>query len=76
MKEKGIKQIFSIASNPQSNSIVERFNGSFKRWLKKMGMLNDDIDQREVNQIVNNYNHNETMRCLLVKLAEPVNGSF
>ena len=57
MKNQEIRQIYSIASNPQSNSVVERFNGSFKRWLRKMGMLSDDIDQKTVNKIVNNYNN-------------------
>ena len=57
MEKQEIRQIFSIASNPQSNSVVERFNGSFKRWLRKLGMLEDVIDQQSVNKIVNNYNN-------------------
>ena len=56
MEKQGIRQIFSIASYPQSNSVVDRFNASFKRWLRKLGMLDDTIDQQSVNKIVNNYN--------------------
>eukprot|EP01138_Halocafeteria_seosinensis_P015286 gb/GECG01015602.1/.p1 GENE.gb/GECG01015602.1/~~gb/GECG01015602.1/.p1 ORF type:complete len:311 (+),score=44.71 gb/GECG01015602.1/:1-933(+) len=51
-----IKQIFSIPSNPQSNSIVERFNGTFKRMLRKADMLSKNVTQKLVDDLVQNYN--------------------
>ena len=59
LQNEGIKQLFSIAGNPQSNSIVERFNGTVKPAIRKAGMIDDDIDQRTIDKIVNNYNNSK-----------------
>ena len=51
-----IKQIFSIPGNPQSNSLVERFNGTMKRMLRKADLLSKSITQKTVDNLVANYN--------------------
>ena len=57
LEKEGIKQIFSTAETPQSNGVVERFNGTMKKWLNKLILEKQKISQTVINRFIKNYNH-------------------
>ena len=57
MKDKGIKQTFSISGKPQSNGQIERFNGVLKRLIKMTITQDDDQNWPSyLKTLVDNYN--------------------
>ena len=57
MQKKGIKQVFSKASLPQSNGLVERHNQTLKRLIQKNIELNEDYDwAKKLSSLVSNIN--------------------
>lgn len=57
LKEKGIRQVFSLPHKPQSNGAIERFNGTIERMLNQIRFQEGDTHwPRYLDKVVETYN--------------------
>ena len=57
LKDRGIKQIFSLPHKPQSNGAVERFNGTMERMINQIRYQDGDTHwPKYLAKVIANYN--------------------